>query len=45
MSIGQLRERPAAFYAVKGQDTPQRPPPERRLPISFFAEYAERQRR
>ena len=41
MSIGQLRERPAAFYAVIRICIPQRPTPP--LPITDidFAEYAE----
>ena len=41
MSIGQLREHPAAFYAAFSKETPQRPTPP--LPITDidFAEYAE----
>ena len=45
MSIEQLRERPAAFYAVISKESPQRPKP--RLPITdlIFAEYADQHRR
>ena len=44
MSIGQLRERPAAFYAVFSKETPQRPPPICRLPPTISAEYARSRR-
>ena len=44
LSIEQLRERPAAFYAVISNETPQRPKPH--LPITdlIFAEYADQHR-
>ena len=45
MSIGQLRERPAAFYAVIRKGTPQRPTPRPPITDYILAEYADRNRR
>lgn len=45
MNIGQLRERPAAFYAVIRKGTPQRPTPRPPITDYILAEYADRNRR